>query len=112
MDEFVTRYFKSDTCVMCMMRHSLGDGAVATTNAHVLSDPADVTSAPADGWVEIPEGEFNVSKSMAATKAVQLANQADEDASKARHEAYNEAVQLGFSPKAASTMSGYTPTGD
>lgn len=82
---------------------------VSMYNTHILVDATDPSSDPQEGWMEVSEEQFVVFTEE-RTAWLDLQHQANVAAeTKAKQAAYDEAISLGFSPSAASTMSGYTP---
>lgn len=107
--EEITRYFQRGEEVICVLRHVVSDFAVSTANAHILSDPSDLTSDPEPGWVEITKGQFEVGRQLLELRRDEIVREIQAEDLANRRGAYDEAISLGFSPKAAATFSGYVP---
>lgn len=79
------------------------------SNTHVLSDPDNFESAPVEGWEEVSEKRYNQLVEDQAARVEAKASTREETANADRRLAYEEALDLGFSSRAASAMSGHTP---
>ena len=105
----IRRYLKNETGTLAIVNVG-SDGHLSwATNTLLLSDPEDPRSAPAAGWVEITANKYE--KLARAREEASRAKVEDQLADRAadRRLAYEEALDLGFSPRSAATMSGYTP---
>ena len=102
------RYFQSASHVLHVSK--VVEGTVSSTmNTHILTNPANIDSAPTAGWTEVTEAQFRTlhDQKRADVEATRVSDATA--ATEARSDAYDEAITLGFSPAAATAITGHTP---
>jgi len=78
-------------------------------NTHILTNPDNFDSDPIKGWKEISHEEYAAAVVQQATKVKAAVEKRRKDDKAAKAAAYKEAIDMGFTSKSASTMSGHVP---